>query len=118
MFDLRVTNQYTKKAIIIKSIVLFTLLGWGSSRILTNKNKKQSPRGNEVIIGDMILTQEQYEFLYGPRKRNGNPVVVQRWPNKTLPYKISDSFAPNETALIESTIDRFNDEMGDCFNIV
>ena len=100
------------------SIVLFTLLGRGSSRILTNENQKQSPRSNEVIIGDMTLTQEQYELLYGPRKRLGIPRLDHRWPNKQLPYEIGDSFSPNETAIIESTIAKFNDEMEDCFSIV
>ena len=94
------------------------MLGRGSSRILTNENQKQSPRANEVIIGDMILTQEQYEFLYGQRTRLGIPEAIYRWPNKTLPYEIADSVSPNETAIIESTIARFNDQMKDCFSIV
>ena len=72
---------------IIKSIALFTLLGRGSSRILTSGNQKQSPKGNEVIIGDMILTQEQYEFLYGQRSRSGIPKDWGggdfRWPKNT-----------------------------------
>ena len=118
MFDLCVTNQYTKKAIIIKSIVLFTLLGRGSSRILTNENQKHSPRGNEVIIGDMILTQEQYEFLYGPHKRLGRPQAIFRWPNRQLPYVIANDYNASETAFIESTIAKFNKQMKDCFSIV
>ena len=72
---------------IIKSFVLFILLGRGSSRILTNENQKQSPRGNKVIIGDMILTQEQYELLYGQRTRSGIPKNWEggdwRWPKNT-----------------------------------
>ena len=107
---------------IIKSIVLFTLLGRGSSRILTNKNKKQSPRGNEVIIGDMILTQEQYEFLYGQGTRVGVPEewknIFRRWPDEQLPYIIDDSVLDTDIAIIKSTISKFNAKMNDCFRIV
>ena len=107
---------------IIKSIVLFTLLGRGSSRILTNKNKKQSPKGNEVIIGDMILTQEQYELLYGQRTRSGIPEEWKgfdwRWPNNKLPYKIDSSILPPDRLKIEEAISKFNSQMSDCFSIV
>ena len=104
---------------IIKSISLFTLLGRGFSRILTIENQK---RGNKVVIGDMILTQEQYEFLYGQRKRVGVPVkwkdFFRRWPDNQLPYIIDSSIFLSDIAIIKSTISKFNDEMGDCFRIV
>ena len=48
--------------------------------------------GNEVIIGDMILTQEQYELLYGEGTRSGVPEAWERrWPDNKLPYKIHSS---------------------------
>ena len=107
---------------IIKSIVLFTLLGRGSLRILTNKNKKQSPRGNEVVIGDMILTQEQYEFLYEQQTRVGVPVrwgdIFRRWPDERMPYIIDDSVLDSDIAIIKSTISKFNKQMNGCFRIV
>ena len=115
-------NINSKMFKIIKSFVLFILLGRGSSRILTNENQKQSPRGNKVIIGDMILTQEQYEFLYRQRKRVGVPVkwdkIFRRWPDNRLPYIIDSSISPPNIAIIKSTISKFNDQMSDCFRIV
>jgi hypothetical protein len=89
------------------------LLGRGSLRILTNENQKQSPKGNDVIIGDMILTQEQYELLYGQRTRVGVPVewrdFFRRWPDNQLPYIIDSSVSPSDIAIIKSTISKFND---------
>ena len=103
---------------IIKSIVLFTLLGRGSSRILTNKNEKQSPRGNELIVGDMILTQEQHELLYGQQKRSGNPKPYRRWPKRRLPYEIDSSILPSNQLKTKNTISKFNSQMSGCFKIV
>ena len=98
------------------------MLGRESSRISTNENQKQSSRGNEVVIGDMVLTQEQYEFLYGQRTRVGVPVewrdFFRRWPDNQLPYIIDSSVSPSDIAIIKSTISKFNDQMGDCFRIV
>ena len=100
-------------SIIIKSIVIFIFIGQGSAGILP------SPMGNEVIIGDMILTQEQYELLYGEGTRSGVPEAWERrWPDNKLPYKIHSSVLSSDIAIIESTISRFNSEMSGCFSIV
>ena len=65
----------------------------------------ESPRGDEVIIDDMILTQEQYELLYGEGTRSGVPEAWERrWPNKKLPYEIHSSVLSSDIAIIESTI--------------
>lgn len=96
------------------------MLGQGTLRILTNENQTQSSRVNEVIMGDMILTQEQYEFMYGPpRTRLGNPTPIERWPNNIMPYQIDDSVDDiDDIALIKSTITKFNTQMKGCFSIV
>ena len=79
----------------------------------------ESPRGDEVIIDDMILTQEQYELLYGEGTRSGVPEAWKgRWPNRQLPYEIDSSILYSDIAIIESTISRFNSEMSGCFSIV
>ena len=79
----------------------------------------ESPKGDEVIIDDMILTQEQYELLYGEGTRSGVPEAWERrWPDKKLPYEIHSSVLSSDIAIIESTISRFNSEMSGCFSIV
>ena len=79
----------------------------------------ESPKGDEVIIDDMILTQEQNELLYGEGTRSGVPEAWERrWPDNKLPYKIHSSVLSSDIAIIESTISRFNSEMSGCFSIV
>ena len=79
----------------------------------------ESPRGDEVIIDDMILTQEQYELLYGEGTRSGVPEAWERrWPDNKLPYETDSSVLSSDIAIIESTISRFNSEMSGCFSIV
>ena len=79
----------------------------------------ESLRENEVIIDDMILTQEQYELLFGEGARSGVPEAWERrWPDNKLPYKIHSSVLSSDIAIIESTISRFNSEMSGCFSIV
>ena len=102
----------------IKSLVLFAFLEQGSSGIITNENQKQSPKGDEVIIGDMILTQEQYELMYGEGTRSGAPKIFRRWPNNRLPYEIDSSVLSSDKAIVESTISKFNAQMSGCFSIV
>ena len=104
----------------IKSLVLFTFLERGSAGIIPNDNETQSPRGDEVIIGDMILTQEQYELMYGEGTRSGVPEtsIFRRWPNKKLPCEIDSSVLPSDRVIVENTIHRFNDQMNGCFQIV
>ena len=105
-------------SIMIKSLVLLIFLGQGSSGIITNENQKQSTRGDEVIIGDMILTQEQYELLYGEGARSGAPDPVRRWPNSRLPVEIDSSVLSSDRVIVENTIHKFNDQMSGCFSIV
>lgn len=47
--------------------------------------------GNFVTIGDMLLTKEQYNFLYkrDPNKRVGFTDVEKKWPNAVVPIKFA-----------------------------
>jgi hypothetical protein len=85
------------------TIVLFAFLG---------------PRDDDVIIDDMILTQEQYEIMYGKGSRSGIPYPNYRWPNKRLPYEIDDSISSYGKRKIKNAISKFNAEMSGCFKIV
>ena len=79
----------------------------------------ESPRGDEVIIDDMILTQEQYELLYGEGTRSGVPEAwKRRWTDNKLPYETDSSVITSDIDIIESAISRFNSEMSGCFSIV
>ena len=70
----------------------------------------------------MILTQEQYEVMYGEGKRSGVPEIwkgiFRRWPDKRLPYVFDSSLPTFNISIIESAIARFNSEMNGCFSIV
>ena len=70
----------------------------------------------------MILTQEQYESMYGEGTRSGVPEiwygVFRRWPNNRLPYEIDSSVLSSDKAIVESTISKFNAQMSGCFSIV
>ena len=70
----------------------------------------------------MILTQEQYELMYGEGTRSGIPEiwygVFVRWPNSRLPYEIDPSVLSSDATIIESTISKFNTQMSGCFSIV
>lgn len=103
----------------MKSIILLVLLsGLVYSRVLKTEDQKQSSRTDEVTIGDVILTKEQYEFLFGGGSRNGVPSPVRRWPNKELSYIFDLSMPDSRITEIEEVISRFNSEMNGCFQIV
>ena len=78
-------------------------------------NSKHSSFSEEtVIIGDMELTKDQYERMYGGSKEvesdydSGISDIKYRWPNGIIPYKISTDFLQNETELILEIINEFN----------
>ena len=70
----------------------------------------------------MILTQEQYEIMYGESKRSRIPEIwagrFRRWPDRRLPYVIDSRIPDFNKSIIESAITRFNSEMSGCFSIV
>ena len=79
-------------------------------------------RTDERIIDDVILTEEQYEILFGGGARNGAADPVLRWPNKELPYELvssgESSISNVQQYQIEEVISRFNTEMNGCIQIV
>ena len=75
-------------------------------------------RTDERIIDDVILTEEQYEILFGGGARNGAADPVLRWPNKELPYEFETTISNSRRIQIEEVISRFNTEMNGCIQIV
>ena len=107
----------------MKSIAILAFLGLvASSTIPTEKQTSESLNDNQVIIEDMIFTQEQYEVLYGKGVvgRNGIPSIypILKWPNNKMPYVIDSSISPSEADQIRKVLSRFNSKMSDCFRIV
>ena len=76
------------------------------------------PRADDVIIGDMILTREQYEIMYGEGLRSGVPKLSMQWPDRKLPYEIASRINFSDKRKIRYAISRFNLEMKGCFKIV
>ena len=76
------------------------------------------PRADDVIIGDMILSQEQYEIMYGKGPRSGVPYPSMQWPDGELPYEISFSVYQSDKQKIRNAVSKFNSEMKGCFKIV
>lgn len=54
----------------------------------------------DYFEGDMILTEEQMEDLYSPA-RNGLISTKYRWPNKTLPYRLTHEHTKEQRDYIE-----------------
>ena len=75
-------------------------------------------RIGERIIDDVILTEEQHEFLFGGGARNGAADPVLRWPNKEVPYEFETTISNSRRIEIEEVISRFNTEMNGCIQIV
>ena len=78
-------------------------------------NSKHSSFSEEtVIIGDMELTKDQNERMYGGSKEveseydSGIKGIRYMWPNGIIPYEISTDFLQNEKELILDVINEFN----------
>ena len=54
----------------------------------------------EYFEGDMQLNEEQMEALFSPA-RNGLVSTKYRWPNKTVPYKMSMDYTKEQSDYIE-----------------
>ena len=90
---------------------------------IDNQPKRQSRnnRRREVRIDDIILTQNQFNILFGESERNGVSTLSRRWPNNKLPYEIDSSTIPKgsaEETMIKQVVARFNSDMNGCINIV
>ena len=90
---------------------------------IDNQPKRQSRnnRRREVRIDDIILTQNQFNILFGESERNGVSTLSRRWPNNKLPYEIDSSTIAKgsaEETMIKQVVARFNSDMNGCINIV
>ena len=90
---------------------------------IDNQPKRQSRnnRKREVRIDDIILTQNQFNILFGESERNGVSTLSRRWPNNKLPYEIDSSTIAKgsaEETMIKQVVARFNSDMNGCINIV
>ena len=58
-----------------------------------NEKPQQEPEHKIVVVGDMLLTESQYQFLYtnDSFKRHGLKRVFNHWPGAIVPV----AFAPN-----------------------
>ena len=90
---------------------------------IDNQPKRQSRnnRRREVRIDDIILTQNQFNILFGESERNGISTLSRRWPNNEMPYEIDSSTIAKgsaEETMIKQVVARFNSDMNGCINIV
>ena len=90
---------------------------------IDNQPKRQSRnnRRREVRIDDIILTQNQFNILFGESERNGVSTLSRRWPNNEMPYEIDSSTIAKgsaEETMIKQVVARFNSDMNGCINIV
>lgn len=54
----------------------------------------------DYFEGDMILTEEEIDELLSPA-RNGLILKAYRWPNKTLPYRLTYEHTKEQRDYIE-----------------
>ena len=95
-----------------------------SEKLSIDDEPKRQPRNNgrkEVRIDDIMLTQNQFNILFGESERNGVSTLSRRWPNNKLPYEIDSSTIAKgsaEETMIKQVVARFNSDMNGCINIV
>ena len=95
-----------------------------SEKLSIDDQPKRQPRVNgrkEVRIDDIMLTQNQFNILFGESERNGISTLSRRWPNNELPYEIDSSTIAKgsaEETMIKQVVARFNSDMNGCINIV
>lgn len=71
------------------------------------KNKSNDTANPSIKIGDMILSRDQYEYLYtnASFKRHGLRRSINHWPNAVVPIKINDEFDSDYIQLLKSAMD-------------
>ena len=95
-----------------------------SEKLPVDNQPERQPRNNrrkEVRMDDIILTQNQFNILFGESERNGISALSRRWPNNKLPYEIDSSTIAKgsaEETMIKQVVARFNLDMNGCINIV
>lgn len=67
-------------------------------------NHNMMMKNDKIVIGDMILTKEQFKYLYTAAglKRHGLKRLESHWPKGVIPVKINESF---EESYIEEILD-------------
>ena len=86
-----------------------------------SKFQPKNHRERDVRIDDIILTQNQFNILFGESERNGVSNLSRRWPNNKLPYEIDSSTIAKgsaEETMIKQVVARFNSDLNGCINIV
>ena len=86
-----------------------------------SKSQPKNHREREVRIDDIILTQNQFNILFGESERNGISTLSRRWPNNEMPYEIDSSTIAKgsaEETMIKQVVARFNSDLNGCVNIV
>lgn len=63
-------------------------------------------KNSSIQIGDMILSQEQYEYLYSndTSKRHGLRRSINHWPNGVVPIKIDDEIDDEFREVLKSAM--------------
>ena len=74
-------------------------------------------------IGDMILSKNQLNEALGLSTRSGISGAHYRWPNGIIPYKFHPYFSQwglddADKGTVQRAIQRFNNEMEGCLQIV
>ena len=95
-----------------------------AKKLSIDNQPERQPRNNrrkEIRIDDIMLTQNQFDILFGETERNGVSTLSRRWPNNKLPYEIDSSTiakGSKEETMIKQVVARFNSDMNGCINIV
>lgn len=95
----------------VKPFILFYDHHFKRKKLSQDENLDESIKRNlekrYIKIGDMLLTQEQYGFLYtnDSFKRHGFHRTIQLWPGGIVPVFISEEFDPDYVDLIKSAMD-------------
>lgn len=56
--------------------------------------------------GDIILNQEQHDYIFLGKNRNGMIEANYRWPNNTLPYKLNPNHTAEQNDYIKKALDK------------
>jgi len=83
-------------------------------------NYEKDDDGN-YIIGDMVLTEQQYHQFYGDESKviedSGLKSERYRWPNGEIPYTFDRRVGRSDQAKIKRAISKFNSALSGCLTI-
>lgn len=74
--------------------------------VLPNPEKSSQEKDKFIKVGDMLLTNEQHDFLYANDsfRRHGLYRGFMHWPGGNIPVVISEEFDPEYVELIKSAM--------------